>query len=403
MKQPHSFAELFYTPKPAVWVLWMRVVLFGFFAWRVMSYDFAIFGLAPESVLSVYPAMLHYDVELNYFLGVPWVVDMATFHWIHWWLPLPNVSQLEHIQWAVCGICLIVVAGGRGPYHLFSFMAIAGVTYLWGFLWRSGVIDSMFPQLAMAWVYSLSRMVEPANLLRKDSYRRLTQHRSEFGALYSSVLIIWIGYYFTSGINKWSDLPLPDWFNYRFSHVHTFYVQAVDIAGFDPLIPKFLAPFFQFPLLDFIFPALIYISHCLIPLMYFRRHLIPVFMVFYLWFHVLTMGVYTLFAEIIAIWFLFIPIQTAFEPLRIQSAVSMRWLSHWCWLAPVEWIARQSDQASMIIDVNKQQSYPLFSTRSVLRLLWVNPLGWPLLALASCLYYTPLLCALWIRPEKPKR
>ena len=81
---------VFFQEMPAISITWIRLVLYSTLVYLLLSRDFRVFAFAPDVVLNFYPSQ-QYKPAFGYAaLGCPVLVDLATFHWVHWIFPIPN-------------------------------------------------------------------------------------------------------------------------------------------------------------------------------------------------------------------------------------------------------------------------------------------------------------------------
>ena len=82
-----KFHEKLYEPAPASVVGWTRIVILLVLLYKLLSRDFSIYGVMPEWMMNVYP-FNSYNIWDGYaLLGVKPIIDIFSFHWIHWFLP----------------------------------------------------------------------------------------------------------------------------------------------------------------------------------------------------------------------------------------------------------------------------------------------------------------------------
>lgn len=383
------FWEQTWQPASAIDVSWIRAVVFGMFAYKLLSRDFSVFGFAPAFLLELYPTDLFSPKDDFLMLGYKPVVDLATFHWIHWFLPMPGAGILRFLQLGVVGACLCVVLFGRGPRRMFAISAYCGLAYLFGYLWRAGHdVDAVFVALQIALVYCFTRHEELTLIERPSS-----AFSRDAGWFYSMSLLCFVGYYFLSGVNKVVDLPIADWFRYGLVNEILFFSDKL-AAGSIQAAPSFFEFFEGHSWIDFVGVPAVYISHLAIPLMYFRRAYIPEFFFFYLVFHFMAWGVGILFFGLIITWMALIPVHR----LAMDVTVTLRsnagplaelvgWLRRMALFGRIELgDAADSTTGEMAIVVSEPTDGRVYSNfRGVRRLFWLCPLAWPLLPVL----YTP--------------
>ena len=190
-----------------------RVLVCGFFIWKLLSRDFSTFAIVPPDALNFYPFYLYARDNIVVLMGVPGIIQLCCFHWVHWFLPFPNEAAFVIIQWTVIGLTAITLLLGRGPKRLFAISSYIGLLYLWGFVFRSGMeqdaVDMYMVALLMLIIsdykdvplFTIGRLLnEPASV--------------SVGRARSLLILVLIFYYFASGMNKISDIYPLGWFQY---------------------------------------------------------------------------------------------------------------------------------------------------------------------------------------------
>jgi hypothetical protein len=378
-------SELFYSPKPAVSALWLRIIVFGFLAYNLLSRDWTVFAYASDLVLSMVPS-----VRTGRILGVEFIIDIASFHWVHWFLPMPGIATLKILQFSGVFLCFLVVLFGRGRYNLLAIATYILLSYLWGFIWRSGAAhDGVTLLLQISFIYCFMRFKEyPLWHLKKS---QLLEYKPEYGAFFSLNLIIFVIYYLSSGIKKYIDIPITDWFAHDLYHIqfilahhadfgHLIHVPAYDFIIFSPLVKYILVP-------------LVYIEHTLTPMMYFKRRLITQFFIFYTCFHLMSLLAYVMFIGLIVAWFVFLPVERFIEPITVTGSSKKRryikLLKKLNWLNLLKFDEKSTDKGLQIKDSYSKRSYTGFD--AFRRTLWAYPLGWILILPVYIIYYFPVL------------
>lgn len=315
--------SLLHAEKPIVYIFYARALLFAFFIWKLLSRDYRLFTFGSDNVLNVYSVDTFTAYQNYTFMGRGWLVDLVNFHWLHWFLPLPNYQIMEVIYFSTIVVCAVNIIVGRGKFNVFSIAAFCLLTYLWGFNWRTGAdVDAIFIPLQASLVMTLFRGADNP-VWRKECFSRRLD--SEAGFLYSMMLIVFIGYYQLSGFNKLIDVSLYQWFAYDL------FTQLVDrqyyaLAGWHVAInpiPLRIASYLPAWLVD-LSVSLVYLSHLTTFLMFFNRHLIAKFMYFYWTFHFVSTGLAIWFSGLLVFWLIFLPIWRFFETLHIFYDPSVR-------------------------------------------------------------------------------
>ena len=296
---------MFYTPKLSFNLNCARIIIFGALLYKLLSRDFGFFGYVPEAVFSFYPIYIYNPLNFIISTGVKPLLDIATFHWIHWILPLPTPFVLRSVQFCTVLFCILALFFGRGPRGLYAIGSYIGMIYLWGFIMRAGMdIDAMYLIMGCMFVYLFSDHEEKP--IHQINHLLLKPKDSSSGWLYSGFLCIFVIYYFTSGINKISDITLPEWFQFDLVQMYL-YSRDKAVAGFGWHIPEFFRYLEGNDWISYVGPPLVYFCHLTAPLMFFYRSHLLKFFLFYAAFHFLSISVGIVFFANFLLWLIFIP------------------------------------------------------------------------------------------------
>ena len=389
LQKANQGLSLLHDEKPIIYIFYARALLYSFFIWKLLSRDYRLFTFASDNVLNIYSVDTFTAFQNYTFMGRGWLVDLVTFHWVHWVLPLPNYQIMEIIYFSTIVLCAINVIVGRGKNNIFSIAAYCLLTYLWGFNWRTGAdVDAVFIPLQAALVITLFRGADNP-IWRKECFS-LKPDR-EAGFLYSMMLIVFIGYYQLSGFNKLIDVSLYEWFAYDlFTQMidHKYYALAGWHIAINPL-PLQIASYFPAWLIDFSV-VLVYFSHLTTFLMYFNRHLIAKFMYFYWVFHFVSTGLGIWFSGLLVFWLIFLPVWRFFETIDVfydpsipgdkALATAVRWLD---FLNKI--VLRERKGGFFIRYSDGNQVFQ--KNIAICRIAWLLPLMWFFLPLL----YLPLV------------
>lgn len=398
VKPSEYFQKVIYQPKTALNVAWIRIILFGGFLYKLLSRDYSVFGLAPSGLLELYAHQLFPPNAGYAYLGFGWVVDLTTFHWIHWFLPFPGPSILSAIQLIAILGCIAVLLFGRGPKHLFPIITYACVAYLWGYNWRSGAdVDAVFLQMQLMIVYCFFK--EPEALVLSKSRVPLLQTTKENGWFYSMTLIIFSAYYFYAGINKIVDISLLDWFKYDLIQAIAQTYEQVSLGFFKQTLP-WLNALREYTYLNYLLVPVCYLLELSIPIIVFNRRLIATYMVFFLLFHLMTLGVGILFFGNMLIWFALLPVHRFVQPVNLVWDSQCRFCETWInrfealnWLHCIRFIGSAEairnpetidgwtpdivERAMWVKCPDSDTAYEGFD--GFRRIAWAIPLLWPVL------------------------
>lgn len=134
---------------------------------------------------------------------------------------------------------------------------------------------------------------------------------------------------------------------------------------------------------------LVYISHLLTPIMFFDRRRIPVFWNFYMLFHVSTILVSVLFAGLVMMWLIFLPIRRFRDPVVLimpnadgQLARAIRALD---WFKRVRIRSGSGFIAWREAEDDREPVYRGVAT--VKAVIWPLPMLWPAIPLVYFFWY----------------
>jgi len=301
-----------------------------FFVWKLLSRDWGFFGTVPESMFYFYPYELYAVGNHDYMLwtGLPVLTEVLTFHWIHFFIPHPGVEVLRIVQGIGIVLSFCFALFGSGPKNILLISLYSVLVYLWGYLFMMGQdIDAVYLYFGILIAIGISTFRdEPVWRIHKI-YRHAPNVAA--GRSISNVILVFIFYYFASGVKKLTDLNPLEWFH--FDLIEGIEEHAIRVAHgwtgtFD--IFQYLHGLY---FLDYLGPPLVYSSHLLVPIVFFRRNTIVRFFIFYALFHVLSFGVGISFTGYIPVWLTIFPhrenlawIGARLEKMRSLSAVRLR-------------------------------------------------------------------------------
>ena len=294
----NSFLAAYDRPVPLFNMIYVRLFVCIFFVWKILSRDFEMFGTLPDGILYYYPYRIYSDYMLT--TGLPGLMELATFHWIHWLTGMPDAAALHVVKWFAVAVCVMHAVFGAGPKRILAVLNYALVMYLWGFLFMFGQdFDAVYIYQGVLFCLMFTRHDSlPLWRLRK---KHITGNDIEAGRSFSAILLIFVLYYFGSGINKLSDISFAQWFDYNL-------VGTVELALDQGRLGYMSTPFEFFSIIsghdwiNYIAVPAVYISHLLIPLVFFRRIFIYEFALFYFLFHFITMAVAIAFTGYLFVW-----------------------------------------------------------------------------------------------------
>ena len=304
-----------YVPAPQAVVLWARVILCITLLYKLFSRDFSIFGLANQHnwFFNHYPqAQYSISSGIN-FLGIKPIVDIFSFHWIHWVLPFPSELVLSFIQRTVITLLIIILFVGGGKKKGLYILAYILISYLFGFIWRTnGEIDAVFMQFQVLLLFCFYQEKEPLTLF--DRNIKLLQYSRKSGWFFSMIILIFGCNYFLAGMNKLIDLSILDWFRFDLYNV-SLMINKQAILGGDHYIINVISFLREHPSFELInvTVAFTYLMELGAIAMFFNRRLIPFLMIYFISFHIITSLVNILFMGNILMWLIFIPVYRSFQ------------------------------------------------------------------------------------------
>ena len=285
----------FRQPMPEFQVWQIKVVLALILIYKLLSRDFSSLALWPESVLWGYPVDIYSPDYINV-TAVPPIFDLVTFHFIHYLLPIPSEFGFNLIQYILIFLALILAISPLRFTRLVACVTYVLCVYLWGFVYRGGQeIDAMF-------------LIQGALLVLAVIPMRVTYSYS--GYVYSSVLLIFIIYYFFSGLNKLIDLDLVQFFQYELVNISTAKHLASVLEGYH-YVPSLKNISDLAWLISFFGVTLTYAIHITAPLLFFKRSRskLVFYWFFYSLFHFLTAFVGIVFTANMLAWLMLLPVR----------------------------------------------------------------------------------------------
>ena len=301
-----AFNKKLYEPAPASFIGWTRIVILLLLLYKFLSRDYSIFGVFPETLAIAYPANVFDPLDAYVLLGFKGVVDFCTFHWIHWFLPFPSEGTLYSLQLFLEFMIVISLFFG-GAYKKINYLIIYILgMYLIGFLFRVGSdIDEIFIQMQIVLLLFLFKEKETYILFFKQ--QNPLDYNRDNGWFFSMVLLVFIAYYFLSGVTKIVDISLLDWGRFELANL----VELSHIKqqlGDDRMLCYLTEFFIGNSWIDMAATSLVYLEHLLIPLLFFRREYIPLTWFIYFIFHLSSLSINLFFTGVFFSWLVFFPI-----------------------------------------------------------------------------------------------
>lgn len=300
----YSFQNKYLSPGRDFDVNIVRFVICLFFIWKLLSRDFGFYGTVPAKVFSFYPVYIYRPDNYMLTLGLPILTDLVTFHWIHWFVPRLDVFGLRFVQFLCVvslGACLFF---GRGPYRIISISCYILLIYLWGHLFLSGQdIDSISLYFGLLLVLVFSNYSDKP-IWRLSSLVRAPMNE-DAGRTISLLFLVFVTYYFASGVNKFTDIRPWEWFTYDL--VESMHLARLLSDNGYMAVPHFLSFLYDWHYINYIGPPAVYLSHLLTPVLFFYRSQVYKFFFFYALFHIVTFGVGISFTGYIPVWLVLFP------------------------------------------------------------------------------------------------
>lgn len=306
MNYLNNFYKKLYEPAPASFIGWTRVVILFFLLYKFLSRDYSLFGSLPQSLAVAYPANVFDPLDAYVLLGFKGVVDIFTFHWIHWFVSFPSALTLHYLQLFLEFMLLFSLFFGGG-YKKINYLIIYILSmYFLGFLFSMGSdIDEIFIEMQIVLLLFLFKGKESYLLYGKQ--QEPLAYSKENGWFFSMVLLIFISYYFLAGFNKIIDISLWDWG--RFDLANLVELSKIKQELGDDRAGCFIAELYiGNSWLDIPGTALVYFEHLIIPLLFFRRQYIFLAWLIYALFHLSSLGINLFFTGTFVSWLVFIPI-----------------------------------------------------------------------------------------------
>ncbi len=298
------FLDSYYLPGYDFNLNIIRVLVSSFFIWKLLSRDYGFYGSLPENIFSFYPISIYPPHSIILLTGLPILTDILTFHWIHWFLPRPGVEILSLIQDITIFFLFLHIFVGKGPRSLVSIICYSMLIYLWGYLFITGQdVDCIF--LYFGTLLALTMSTYDDRPIWRISKLTKAQKNLNAGKAISNVFLVFVIYYFAAGVNKLTDMSLIGWFS---SDI----VQALEMFRIRSergyiMVPYILEHIYDFKIFNVIGPPLVYLSHLVVPMVFFFRNQVFSYAIFYALFHFLVFGVGISFTGYLFVWALLFP------------------------------------------------------------------------------------------------
>ena len=276
-----------------------RLFVCIFLLWKLLSRNFDFFGYIPSDVFGAYPVDIYPISTVIKWTGTSIITDIFTMHWIHWFLDRPSPETLRIIQNISIILLIMFAILGRGPKRIFAILSYLFLIYLWGnLILLAQEVDSIAIYFGLLLVLGLSNYKDgPIWKLNSLFYE---EKNIDAGRTISMMYLVFVAYYFSSGINKLTDISIIEWFKYDL--ILTIKKSLIVSNTTSSFIPKVFENLFFLGGWGNFFPPFVYLSHLLVPLVFFKRNTVVSFFVFYAAFHFMTFGVGISFTGYIVVW-----------------------------------------------------------------------------------------------------
>ena len=302
-KASENLVENFRQPVNAAYYFWVKAILGSLYLWKLLSRNFQNVALWPKDVTLGYPIDI-YTPDYVLSTAVFPIFDLVTFHFIHWVLPLPTKDIFSYIQALAIFFSILFILSPKKYSRSIAVVLYVVVSYLWGFVFRLGQdIDAVFLLQSTLLVFALLPF---ANTPRYYQQLRFL------------VLVIFVMYYFFSGLNKLIDLSYFEWMQFDLVNInhsmHNDYMS--DGYVYVPLFPIENERFGN--VLNAYGALITYLVHLGAPLLLFfsSPYKIIICWIFYCLFHFMTVYVGILFSMNFVAWALILPVYKVFNHER---------------------------------------------------------------------------------------
>ena len=277
----------------------IRLLLCIFLIWKLLSRNFEFYGYVPDDVFGYYPIEIYPITSYITWTGTSLVTDIFTMHWIHWFIDRPGPGAIKFIQnMSIVSVSLLAIFG-RGPKNILAFLSYLLLIYLWGNLFLLGQeVDSISLYFGMLLVIALSNYGDKP--IWKIGSTFSAKKNINAGRTISRFYLVLVAYYFASGLRKFTDLSLSEWFKYDLIWEIQQTMLTANITSLH--VPKVFEHLLFIDSWGQLLPPLVYLSHIFVPLVFFKRSKVVYFFIFYAVFHFMTFGVGISFTGYIVVW-----------------------------------------------------------------------------------------------------
>jgi len=282
-------------------ILIAQTIVILFFLWKFNSRDFSFFsyGFEPYYPIEIYK--VHNYIKVS---GFKFLQDLVSFHWIHWFFSYPVSDKFFLILKYITNIFLFFVLifgfNFRFINTILYFLLVYQFSYM---IFQGQEIDSISIYFGILLVFCFFK-----SEITFFNISKIKETNLHYGKIHSLLICVFIVYYFGSGLRKLTDLNIFQWFQYDLYWGITSQIfNNKFISGHVPEIFNNIILFNDIDYIFNLFPALVYLSHVIVPIIFFQRNKIIYFAIFYSLFHFMTFGVGISFLGYLFSWFLIIP------------------------------------------------------------------------------------------------
>ena len=300
---------------------WIRVWVYTIILWKLLSRDFSYIALMDSSLLEFYP-IFHYQADLYHLTGFKFIVDILTFHWIHWFIHFPTITILKNIQITLIILSLIIIFFGSGYKNMNAIIFYILAMYLWGFMYRtSSDFDGSQILLQICLLFCFKKHKD-YSLISFYYKKKVRNNRYNSSIFFNLIIGIFGFYYFCSGLHKFYDLNIIQWFMFDFTKIVKYYIELENSGNFR----KIYEIFYYIPessFLDNILAPIAYCSHLIAFLIILNRKYIKHFALFYIIFHLLNFSIGIAFTGLMLAWLIFLPISRFIETFKKLMGIKL--------------------------------------------------------------------------------
>ncbi len=284
---------------------WIRIWIYTILLWKLLSRDFSYLALMDTSLFEFYP-IFHYQTDLYHLTGVKIIVDLMTFHWVHWFIDLPSAIILKNIQIILIVFCILIILFGTGYKNFNAILFYILAIYLWGFMYRtSSDFDGsqILLQICLLFCFKNHKDYSLSSFFKNKEIRN---NRFNSSIFFHLIIGIFGFYYFCSGLHKFYDLNIIQWFMFDFTKIVNYYIELENSGNFRKIYKLFhLIP--ESSILDKTLAPIAYISHLIAFIIVLDKKYISHFAIFYIIFHLLNFSIGIAFTGLMMAWLIFLP------------------------------------------------------------------------------------------------